>query len=157
MWNLLVFIMIKAVGLFFDEFAFGGGFFLEVFLFLVPTPFVDLALRESCDCGHSDDFLLGPIGFAVEFLLKNFDLGCAFSFSLSYSILILPEAVVLWIGIWGAVLWVASHTLISHLLVVLFLHYHVLVLGHETYWRRKALYLAAQQLAEQVLLYRGRR
>lgn len=68
---------------------------LEIFLFLVPAPFIHLALRKACNFCHFVDFFLGPVHFAIELLFKDLDLDGTFSFTFFYAILLLPITVVL--------------------------------------------------------------
>ena len=76
--------VLSVFNVFFDYFSVSIWmlFCLFVFLFLIPTPFIDLRLRQSCDFSHLANLFLSPINLSPKLLLQESDLKSAFPLSL---------------------------------------------------------------------------
>ena len=61
---------------------------LGIFLLLIPPPFIDLRLWQSCQFRHLNYFLLTPVRFTIKLCLQDLDLSCTLSFPLPHTAII---------------------------------------------------------------------
>ena len=78
-------------------------FMFDCLLLLVPPPFVDLRLGQTCGSWHFSYFVFIPVWLLLKFLFQNPQLGCALSLSFLWAII--TSIKIIFILIQGIRLW----------------------------------------------------
>lgn len=131
--------------LLFYNFSFMGISLLQIFLLLIPTPFIDLTLGKASDFCHFHNFLLRPVDFAFEFFFEDFDLNSAFAVTFFYSIfLFVPKAIILSITQIRVFIWIWFLSFRIYALIIFFLHDHGILVKCVVNIRKGIFYLIAE-------------